>query len=59
MRSLRHAETGLNRVADRFIAAGHVVPSRKIEDLIRAFDVHIGTPDEVIESLAADTALAA
>jgi putative FMN-dependent luciferase-like monooxygenase len=55
--ALRHAEIGLQRIADRFIAAGHTVPSRDVHDLIRAFDVHIGTPDEVIETLLADTAL--
>ena len=28
-----------------------------MHDLIKAFDVHLGTPEEVIESLAADTTL--
>ncbi|MDR3437402.1 putative FMN-dependent luciferase-like monooxygenase [Telmatospirillum sp.] len=55
--ALRYAEIGLNAALDRFIASGHKVRGRTLADLIAAFDVHIGTPDEVIESLQADTAL--
>ena len=55
--ALRLAELGLQRSVERFIASGHKVPSTKTEDLIRAFDVHVGTPEDVIASLKADTAL--
>ncbi|MTJ80340.1 MAG: putative FMN-dependent luciferase-like monooxygenase [Telmatospirillum sp.] len=54
----RLAEAGLRAALDRFLASGHSVPGRSLDDLITAFDVHVGTPDEVIESLAADSALA-
>jgi putative FMN-dependent luciferase-like monooxygenase len=56
--ALRYAEIGLNAQLDRFIASGHTVRSRALADLIAAFDVHIGTPDEVIETLLGDTTLA-
>ncbi|MCX8999681.1 putative FMN-dependent luciferase-like monooxygenase [Rhizobiaceae bacterium BDR2-2] len=56
--ALRLAEIGLNRVAKRFAAAGHRFASDRLEDRIRALDTHVGTPDDVIASLKADTALA-
>ncbi|APG87929.1 alkanal monooxygenase alpha chain (plasmid) [Sinorhizobium americanum CCGM7] len=55
--ALRFAETGLRRGAERLIAAGHKVEGDTLTDLIRAFDVHVGTPEEVIESLSADATL--
>ncbi len=55
--ALHFAEIGLRRSAERFIASGHKVASTRTEDLIRAFDVHVGTPEDVIASLKADTAL--
>lgn len=57
-RALAFAETGLRRVADRFAAAGHRIKGDKLEDLIKALDSHVGTPDDVIASLKKDTALA-
>lgn len=57
-RALAFAETGLRRVADRFAAAGHRIAGNTLEDLIKALDSHVGTPDEVIASLRADSALA-
>ncbi len=57
-RALDLAEIGLRRVADRFAAAGHKIPGSTIEDLARALDTHVGTPDDVIASLKADSALA-
>lgn len=57
-RALAFAETGLRRVADRFAAAGHRIEGDKLEDLIKALDSHVGTPDDVIASLKKDTALA-
>jgi alkanesulfonate monooxygenase SsuD/methylene tetrahydromethanopterin reductase-like flavin-dependent oxidoreductase (luciferase family) len=56
--ALRLAEIGLSRVAKRFAEAGHRITGNSLQDLIRAFDVHVGTPDDVIASLKADTALA-
>ncbi|MDR6289004.1 putative FMN-dependent luciferase-like monooxygenase [Inquilinus ginsengisoli] len=54
----RHfAECGLRRQADRFAAAGRGAPADTLDELIAAFDVHLGTPEEVIASLAADTTL--
>jgi alkanesulfonate monooxygenase SsuD/methylene tetrahydromethanopterin reductase-like flavin-dependent oxidoreductase (luciferase family) len=55
--ALRLAEIGLRRGAERLIVNGHSVPGNSLEDIITAFDVHIGTPDEVIASLQADTTL--
>jgi putative FMN-dependent luciferase-like monooxygenase len=55
--ALRFADVGLRRIVDHFIAAGHQFESESLEDLIVAFDVHIGTPDEVIASLEADSTL--
>lgn len=61
--ALRWAETGLRRLAVRHAkpVAGpfpRVDPAAPLEALIKAYDVHLGTPDEVIASLQADTALA-
>lgn len=56
--ALRFADIGLRRIAERFAASGFTVRGDTTADLIRAFDVHVGTPDDVIASLSADTALA-
>lgn len=56
--ALRLAEIGLTRVAARFAEAGHRIPGNSVNDLIRALDSHVGTPDDVIASLKQDTALA-
>lgn len=55
--ALRHAETGLRRVAKRFEASGHTLRGNSLEDLLATFDTHTGTPDEVSESLSRDTSL--
>ncbi len=62
--ALRLAEAGLRRATARFAAAaassglaGRVRPDAPLADLVAAFDVHVGTPDDVIASLRADTAL--
>lgn len=52
------AETGLRRIAERFRRAGHELPGDGTEDLIRAFDTHVGTPEDVAESLSRDRTLA-
>jgi putative FMN-dependent luciferase-like monooxygenase len=56
--ALELADLGLRRSAERFVASGHTIPGTATTDLIKAFDVHVGTPDDVIASLKADTALA-
>ncbi|MGV1895913.1 putative FMN-dependent luciferase-like monooxygenase [Agrobacterium vitis] len=57
-RALKLAEEGLTKVAARFAAAGHRIDGTSVEDLIKALDSHVGTPDDVIATLKADTALA-
>ena len=56
--AMRLAELGLRRAVSRFIERGHRVPGDTLADLLAAFDVHVGTPAEVIASLRADTTLA-
>jgi len=56
--ALRLAEQGLRKVVDHFAQKGHFIPSRDISDVIAALDTHVGTPEDVIESLSSDTALA-
>lgn len=51
------ADVGLRKIAEKFKAAGHIVPGDGLDDLIKAFDTHVGTVDDVIESLAADRTL--
>jgi putative FMN-dependent luciferase-like monooxygenase len=53
----RFAETGLPRLVAKRAAMGGVAPAGSVHDLIKAFDVHLGTADEVIESLSRDTTL--
>ncbi|MDL9978828.1 putative FMN-dependent luciferase-like monooxygenase [Microbacterium candidum] len=56
--ALRFAEVGLRRAADGFRRAGQRIPGDTLDELIAALDTHLGTPDEVAASLAADTTLA-
>lgn len=56
--ALRLAETGLRRSRARFIENGHRPPGNSLEEIIAAFDIHVGAPDDVIASLSKDTALA-
>jgi len=61
--ALHWAEIGLRRLALRHAHAvagpfPRVDPQAPLEQLIAAYDVHLGTPDDVIASLRADTALA-
>ena len=55
--ALRFAEIGLRRIVDHFAAVGHRILGRSLAELIATFDVHIGTPDDVIASLSADSTL--
>jgi putative FMN-dependent luciferase-like monooxygenase len=56
--ALRLAEIGLKRFAARTAGMGRRFLGDSVEDLIRASDSHVGTPDDVIASLREDTALA-
>lgn len=53
----RLAEEGLRRAVARFVSLGHAPPGDTLEAMIAAYDVHVGTPDEVVASLRADSAL--
>jgi putative FMN-dependent luciferase-like monooxygenase len=53
----RYADIGLRRHLTRLQSLGHTFPSDRLDDLIAGMDVHMGTPDDVIASLAADTTL--
>jgi putative FMN-dependent luciferase-like monooxygenase len=55
--ALRLADIGLRRARDHFVAGGHASPGEVLTDMITAFDVHVGTPDDVIASLRADSTL--
>jgi alkanesulfonate monooxygenase SsuD/methylene tetrahydromethanopterin reductase-like flavin-dependent oxidoreductase (luciferase family) len=55
--ALRLADIGLRRARDHFIAGGHASPGDALTDMIAAFDVHVGTPEDVIASLHADSTL--
>ena len=55
--ALRLADIGLRRARDSFIAGGHAPPGEALSDMITAFDTHVGTPDDVIASLRADSTL--
>ncbi|MBS0640269.1 MAG: putative FMN-dependent luciferase-like monooxygenase [Proteobacteria bacterium] len=56
--ALRLADVGLRVQARRFVEQGHSLTSDSLSDIIRIFDVHVGTPDDVIASLRADRTLA-
>lgn len=56
--ALRFAEVGLRRAAEGFRRAGQTIPGDSLDELIVSLDTHLGTPDEVARSLAADTTLA-
>jgi alkanesulfonate monooxygenase SsuD/methylene tetrahydromethanopterin reductase-like flavin-dependent oxidoreductase (luciferase family) len=55
--ALRFADIGLRRVVDHFVTVGHTVRGRSLPELIAAFDLHVGTPDDVIASLRFDSTL--
>jgi len=56
--ALRFAEVGLRRAAEGFRRQGQTIPGGSIDELIAALDTHLGTPEQVAESLAADATLA-
>ncbi|MFJ4284359.1 putative FMN-dependent luciferase-like monooxygenase [Paenarthrobacter nicotinovorans] len=55
--ALRFAETGLRRIVPHFERQGHVFASDTVEDLIAATDSHVGSVEDVIESLSRDSVL--
>lgn len=55
--ALRVAEPNLRRAAAGFRAGGQHIEGDTLDDLIAGLDTHIGTVDDVIESLAADRSL--
>lgn len=57
-RALQLAERGLADFAAKMAARGLPVQAQNVADLIRIFDSHVGTPDDVIVSLKQDSALA-
>jgi len=56
--ALRFAEAGLRRAAEGFRRSGHRIPGDSLDELITATDTHLGTPEDVVRSLAADSTLA-
>src|SRR3981189_399399 len=55
--ALRLADIGLRRPPDHFVAGRHPPPGDALSDMITAFDVHVGTPDDVVASLQTDSTL--
>lgn len=55
--ALRYAEQGLRRGVARLADPTRPPADASLQELIAGYDVHVGTPEEVIESLCADTAL--
>jgi alkanesulfonate monooxygenase SsuD/methylene tetrahydromethanopterin reductase-like flavin-dependent oxidoreductase (luciferase family) len=55
--AIRFAEAGLARMRHRLAATGNLSSGSLVGDLIVAFDVHIGTPEDVVASLQADATL--
>jgi putative FMN-dependent luciferase-like monooxygenase len=55
--AMRFARTGLPRLVEKRVTQGQAAPAGSIEDLVKAFDVHMGTADQVIETLSQDKTL--
>jgi putative FMN-dependent luciferase-like monooxygenase len=55
--AMRLAAIGLRRALPHFLAGGHLPPGENLADMIRAFDTHVGTPDDVVASLRSDSTL--
>jgi putative FMN-dependent luciferase-like monooxygenase len=53
----RFAEHGFVRFIDRIRQEGRPIPPGSLDDLIAAFDTHLGTSQDVIDSLAQDRTL--
>lgn len=55
--ALRYAERGLRKSVPGLTRSGHVFEGDSLAELIAATDTHVGTVDDVLESLARDTTL--
>ena len=55
--AMRLAEIGLAKMRHRLAATGNLSSGNLVGDIIQAMDVHLGTPEQVIESLYADSTL--
>ena len=55
--AMRLAEIGASRMRHRLAATGNLSSGSLVGDLIAAFDVHLGTPEQVTASLQADDTL--
>jgi putative FMN-dependent luciferase-like monooxygenase len=55
--ALHLAGIGLRRALPNFMAGGHLPPGETTAEMIKAFDTHVGAPEDVIASLRADTTL--
>ena len=53
----RHAETGLRRMLKRIREIGRPAADGSLDEIIAAFDVHMGTVEDVIASLRRDITL--
>jgi len=51
------AEIGIERFIARMQSIGRPVPGRTLDEVMAAFDMHVGTPEDVIASLQADRTL--
>ncbi len=52
------AALGLARFRDRLVGSGRATGRETLDELIAGFDVHLGTPEDVIASLSQDSTLA-
>ncbi|MFE4197017.1 putative FMN-dependent luciferase-like monooxygenase [Paenarthrobacter sp. NPDC056912] len=55
--ALRFAQAGLRRIVPLFERQGYVFESHDAESLIAATDAHVGTVEDVVESLSRDSSL--
>ncbi|WP_375460207.1 putative FMN-dependent luciferase-like monooxygenase [uncultured Enterovirga sp.] len=55
--AFRLAEIGIDRFLHRLRAVGRPTPSGSLAEVIATLDMHVGTPDDVMRSLRAETAL--
>lgn len=55
--AMRLADIGLRRALPQFMKSGHLPPGETLEEMITAFDTHVGAADDVIASLRTDATL--
>jgi putative FMN-dependent luciferase-like monooxygenase len=56
--ALRHCETGIRGTGAKLAGVRRLPPGCSIEEAVHLLDIHTGSPEDVIASLQADTALA-